>query len=149
MRVNISKSKFFVEKIEYLGYWITRQGIQPIRNKVEMNAILNIKAPRIRKAQQTKPVYWYSHLLSQYLVSQKWASIQVPLTTLTSSKVNFECHLSHQKAYSLLFVKAQYRSKAVYNHCEIQRVVISYWNLQGIKEYSVRTPFIHHSIYRP
>jgi hypothetical protein len=40
MRVNISKSKFFAEQIEYLGYWITRQGFQPIRNKVE--AILNI-----------------------------------------------------------------------------------------------------------
>jgi hypothetical protein len=42
MRVNISKSKLFAEQIEYLGYWITRQGIQPIRNKVELNAILNI-----------------------------------------------------------------------------------------------------------
>jgi dihydroorotate dehydrogenase len=27
MRVNISKSKFFAEQIEYLGYWITSQGI--------------------------------------------------------------------------------------------------------------------------
>jgi hypothetical protein len=27
IRVNISKSKFFAEQIEYLGYWITRQGI--------------------------------------------------------------------------------------------------------------------------
>jgi hypothetical protein len=27
MRLNISKSKFFAEQIEYLGYWITRQGI--------------------------------------------------------------------------------------------------------------------------
>jgi hypothetical protein len=42
MRVNISKSKFFAEQIEYLGYWISRQGIQPTRNKVE--AILNIIA---------------------------------------------------------------------------------------------------------
>jgi hypothetical protein len=49
MRVNISKSKFFAEKIEYLEYWITRQGIQPIRNKVEIFAILNIKAPKTRK----------------------------------------------------------------------------------------------------
>jgi hypothetical protein len=47
MRVNISKSKFFAEQIEYLGYWITRQGIQPKRNKIE--AILNIKAPKARK----------------------------------------------------------------------------------------------------
>jgi hypothetical protein len=47
MRVNISESKFFAEQMKYLGYWITRQGIQPIRNKVE--AILNIKAPKTRK----------------------------------------------------------------------------------------------------
>jgi hypothetical protein len=55
MRVNISKSKFFAEQIEYLGYWITTQGIQPIRNKVE--AILNIKAPKTRKSQHTTPFY--------------------------------------------------------------------------------------------
>jgi hypothetical protein len=68
MRVNISESKFFAEKIEYLGYWITRQGIQPIRNKVE--AILNIKAAKTRKEQQNTPVYWYSQL-SRHVVSQK------------------------------------------------------------------------------
>jgi hypothetical protein len=61
MRVNISKSKFIAEQIEYLGYWITRQGIQPIRNKVD--AILNIKAPKTRKEEATTPVYWYSQLL--------------------------------------------------------------------------------------
>jgi hypothetical protein len=49
MRVNISKYEIFAEKIEYLGYWITRQGIQPICNKVEMIAIVNIKALKTRK----------------------------------------------------------------------------------------------------
>jgi hypothetical protein len=63
MRVNISKSKFFAEQIEYLGYWITRQGIQPIRNKIEMNSILNIKGPKTRKEETATPVYWYSQLL--------------------------------------------------------------------------------------
>jgi hypothetical protein len=71
MRLNISKSKFFAEQIEYLGYWITRQGIQPIRNKVEMKAILTIKAPKTRKEVRTTPVYWYSKLLLQHAVSQK------------------------------------------------------------------------------
>jgi hypothetical protein len=56
MRVNISKSKFFAEQIEYLGYWITRQRIQPIRNKVEMTAILNIKAPKTRKEEPARLV---------------------------------------------------------------------------------------------
>jgi hypothetical protein len=70
MRVKISKSKFFAEQIEYLGCWITRQGIQPIHNKVE--AILNIKAPKTRKEEPaTTPIYWYSQLLSRYVVSQK------------------------------------------------------------------------------
>jgi hypothetical protein len=71
MRVNISKSKFFVEQIEYLGYWITRQGIQPIRNKVEINAILNIEAPKTRKEEPATPVYSYNQLLSRHMVSQK------------------------------------------------------------------------------
>jgi hypothetical protein len=71
MRVNISKSKFFAVQIEYLGYWMTRQDIQPIRNEVGMNVILNIKAPKTRKSQHTMPVYWYSQLLSRYVVSQK------------------------------------------------------------------------------
>jgi hypothetical protein len=69
MRVNISKSKFFAEQIEYLGYWITRKVIQPIRNKVE--AILNMKAHKTRKEEPATPVYWYSQLLSQHVVSQK------------------------------------------------------------------------------
>jgi hypothetical protein len=52
MRVNISKSKLFAGQIEYLGYWINRQGIQPLHNKVE--AILNIKASKTRKARQLR-----------------------------------------------------------------------------------------------
>jgi Reverse transcriptase (RNA-dependent DNA polymerase) len=44
MRVNASKSTFFAKEIEYLGYWITQKGIQPVYNKVE--AILKIKAPK-------------------------------------------------------------------------------------------------------
>jgi hypothetical protein len=99
MRVNISKSKFFAEQIEYLvvGYWITRQGIQPMRTKVE--AILIIKAPETRKEDMNTPVYRYSQLLSRHVVSQKRASSQVPLTSLTSSKVKFEWHSSHQQAF--------------------------------------------------
>jgi hypothetical protein len=71
MRVNISKSKFFAEQIEYLGYWIIRQGIQPIRNKFEMDSILNIEKPKARKDNPPTPVYWNSQPLSQHVASQK------------------------------------------------------------------------------
>jgi hypothetical protein len=57
MRVNTSKSKYFAEQIENLGY------------KVE--EILNIKAPETRKECRTTPVYRYSQILSRHVVSQK------------------------------------------------------------------------------
>jgi hypothetical protein len=54
MRGNISKYESFAEQIEYLGYWIIRQGIQPICNQVEINAILNIKVTKTRKKNQLR-----------------------------------------------------------------------------------------------
>jgi hypothetical protein len=71
MGVNISKSKIFVEEIEYLGYWITRQTIQPTHYKGEINTILNIKASKTRKEEPATSVYWYSQVLSRHVVSQK------------------------------------------------------------------------------
>jgi hypothetical protein len=44
MRVNISKSKFFAEQIEYLGYWITRQGIQPITSFNQLHGYRAIRS---------------------------------------------------------------------------------------------------------
>jgi hypothetical protein len=41
--VNVKKSSFAVTEIDYLGYWITREGIQPQAKKVD--AILRIKPP--------------------------------------------------------------------------------------------------------
>jgi hypothetical protein len=44
LKVNAKKSFFGQPELEYLGYWISRQGIQPIAKKVE--AIQNIAAPK-------------------------------------------------------------------------------------------------------
>jgi hypothetical protein len=35
LKVNANKPHFAVSKIEYLGYWITRNGIQPVPKKVK------------------------------------------------------------------------------------------------------------------
>jgi hypothetical protein len=94
MRVDISKSNFFAYQVEYLGYWITRQGIQPIRNKVE--AILNIKAPKTRKEHRKTP---FIDIFKYYRDIWFRGSDQVPLTILTSSKVKLEWHSSHQQAF--------------------------------------------------
>ena len=44
LKVNASKSKFCQEQLDYLGYVVTRQGIQPNMKKVQ--AILNIGTPK-------------------------------------------------------------------------------------------------------
>jgi Reverse transcriptase (RNA-dependent DNA polymerase) len=84
MRVNASKSKFFSEPIEYLGYWITRKGIQPVYNKVE--AILKIKAPTTRKEPRQ-----FIGIVNYY--RDMWfrrCELLAPLTSLTSNSVKFE-----------------------------------------------------------
>ena len=93
MRVNASKSKFFSEQIEYLGYWITRKGIQPVYNKVE--AILKIKAPKTRKE-----LHRFIGIVNCYC--DMWfrrSELLAPLTSLISSNVKFVWLPSHQQAF--------------------------------------------------
>jgi hypothetical protein len=41
LQVNLPKSKIAIQELEYLGYWLTPQGIRPMSNKVESNKNLN------------------------------------------------------------------------------------------------------------
>ena len=47
LKVNANKSAFCQEQLECLGHWISREGIQPMKNKVE--AIMNTAEPRTRR----------------------------------------------------------------------------------------------------
>jgi hypothetical protein len=47
LKVNANKSYFAVSEIEYLEYWITRNGIQPVPKRIE--AIQCIAPPTTRK----------------------------------------------------------------------------------------------------
>jgi hypothetical protein len=47
LKINSSKGYFCRDEVEYLGYWITRDGIRPVNKKVE--AINNIATPKTRK----------------------------------------------------------------------------------------------------
>ena len=47
LKVNAKKSFFARSELEYLGYWITRDGIQPMKDKVQ--AIMNLNEPKNRK----------------------------------------------------------------------------------------------------
>ena len=47
LKVNAKKSFFAWSELEYLGYWITRDGIKPLPAKVQ--AILKIDMPKNRR----------------------------------------------------------------------------------------------------
>ena len=47
LKCNIKKSFFGQTEMEYLGFWVTRTGIQPINKKVE--AIVNMNPPNNTK----------------------------------------------------------------------------------------------------
>ena len=47
LKVNAKKSFFARGELEYLGYWITRDGIQPMPKKVQ--AILKLAEPKTRQ----------------------------------------------------------------------------------------------------
>ena len=48
VKINAKKSFFGREELKYLGYWISRKGIQPISKKVE--AIKNFALKRHHRA---------------------------------------------------------------------------------------------------
>jgi hypothetical protein len=47
VKIKLCKSFFAVEQFEYLGYWVTRESIQPPKRKVD--AILKMLPPRNKK----------------------------------------------------------------------------------------------------
>ena len=47
LKYNIEKSFFGKTKMEYLGFWVTRDDVKPINIKIE--AITNMKPPDSRK----------------------------------------------------------------------------------------------------
>ena len=93
MRVNTSKSKFLAEQIEYLGYWITRQDIQSVHNKIE--AILKIEAPKTRK-ELRQFIGIVNHYRNMWF---RRSELLAPLARLALSKVKFEWHPTHQQAF--------------------------------------------------
>jgi hypothetical protein len=85
----------FAEQVEYLGFWINRQDIQSISNKVE--AILNINAPKIRNHNKLRQ---FIGIVNYYCnIWFRISELLVPLTSLIPIGVKFERHSSHQQAF--------------------------------------------------
>ena len=99
LKVNASKSTFFTDKIEYLGYWITMEGVKPLEKKVQ--AILNLDPHK--NVKQTRSLLG----IVQYYrdIWEKCSHILAPLTDLTrepkdkKKRPKFVWGESQQKAF--------------------------------------------------
>jgi len=96
LKVNASKSFFAREELEYLGYWITQEGIKPLNKKVE--AINNLAAPKIQK-QLRRFIGMVNYYRDMWV---RRSETLAPLTALTSKKVKFKWTDVEQKAFDTM-----------------------------------------------
>ena len=82
LKINATKSFFAKEELEYLGYWITRNGIMPVAKKVK--AILNIDIPKNKK-ELRRFIGMINYYRDMY---QRRSEILAPLAALTSKIQN-------------------------------------------------------------
>ncbi len=84
LKVNAKKSFFARGELEYLGYWITRDGIQPMKEKVE--AMMHIAEPKNRKELRS-----FIGVVNYY--RDMWvrrSHVLAPLASLTSNNTKWE-----------------------------------------------------------
>jgi putative transposase len=93
-RANLLKCFFAQEELEYLGYWLTRRGLQPQPKKVE--AILRLTPPKTSKRQ----LRHFLGMVNFYRDMWRMRShLLAPLSALVSPKVKFEWRREHQDAF--------------------------------------------------
>ncbi len=97
LKINAKKSFFASGELEYLGYWITREGIQPMKNKVQ--AIMNLDEPKTRKELRS-----FIGIVNYY--RDMWirrSHVLAPLAKLTSKDVKW--HWGPQQAAAFAMTK--------------------------------------------
>ena len=93
LKVNAKKSFFGRSELEYLGYWISRSGIQPIAKKVE--AIKNIAIPKTKRELRR-----FIGIVNYY--RDMWirrSNVLAPLSRLTSKTTAWHWTDVEQKAF--------------------------------------------------
>ena len=91
------KSSFERHELEYLGYWVTRKGIQPVPKKVE--AIHNIAPPKNKK--ELRGSIGMVNYYRDMWIRQSDSTL-VPLTALTSKEAKWQWTEVEQKAFDTM-----------------------------------------------
>ena len=93
LKINADKSFFGKGEIEYLGYWVTRDGVQPMPAKVE--AILNMEEPKTKTQLRA-----FIGLVNYYRdMWRRRSHVLAPLTGLTSKNVPWKWGEEEKKAF--------------------------------------------------
>ena len=95
LKVNAKKSFFARSELEYLGYWISRTGIQPLKEKVQ--AIMNISEPKTRRELRS-----FLGVINYY--RDMWgrrSHVLAPLARLTSKKEKFVFQPKEKAAFAM------------------------------------------------
>jgi hypothetical protein len=93
LRINAEKSTFCADEIEYLGYWVSKSGLQPVPKRLE--AIKNMVRQTTRKE-----LIRFIGMVNYY--RDMWVRRSELLASLTSMKskyVNFNWTDEHQNAF--------------------------------------------------
>jgi len=96
LKVNAKKSFFARAELEYLGYWITRNGISPVPKKI--NAIQAMKPPTNKKELRK-----FIGIVNYY--RDMWvrrSEVLAPLSALTSKNVKWTWGEEQQQAFETM-----------------------------------------------
>jgi transposase InsO family protein len=96
LKVNVKKSFFAKTELEYLGYWITREGISPTTSKV--NAITNI-APPTNKKQLRSFIGMVNYYRDMWI---RRSHVLAPLAALTSKTAKWQWGPEEQTAFDTM-----------------------------------------------